>query len=154
MAEERKKIWIDVFQTGMLRRTFFYWLFYTLSLWNLLFIWWLLREGPGDPIQQYVDFFLHSYPALVVCAAVFPVLAFDAITFSHKLVGPLHRFRKTIQALADGEAVRPIKLREGDFLVDMRDDFNRMLETLQRHGVPVLKPAGADEEEPQQRQPA
>ena len=153
MPEERKKVWIDIFQTSLLRRTFLYWFIYTLSMWNLLFVWWLLREGPGDPLQQYLDFCKDYYPALIVFAAVFPALALDVVKFSHRLVGPLFRFRKTITALADGEAVRPIRLREGDFLNDMRDEFNRMLETLQRQGVPVLKPADPDDER-DQRQPA
>jgi hypothetical protein len=68
-------------------------------------------------------------------------MAWDSIRFSHRLVGPLVRFRQTIQAIAAGEAVRPIRLRDGDYLEDMRDDFNNMLERLQKDGVEVLKPA-------------
>ncbi len=152
MREDRKKVWIDGFQTKLLWRTFLYWLIYTVSLWNLLFVWRLLEEGPGNPLEQYFNFFLDFYPALVVFVLVFPVLAYDAIKFSHRLVGPLYRFRRTMQAVADGEPVRLIKLRDGDFLTEMRDDFNRMLETLQRQGVPALKPADADGD--QERQPA
>jgi nitrogen fixation/metabolism regulation signal transduction histidine kinase len=67
-------------------------------------------------------------------------MAWDTIRFSHRLVGPLVRFRRTLQDMANGEAVRPNKLREGDYLEELRDDFNKMLEHLQKQGVPVIKP--------------
>jgi nitrogen fixation/metabolism regulation signal transduction histidine kinase len=78
-------------------------------------------------------------------------MAWDTICFSHRLVGPLVRFRKTMQAIANGEAVRPIKLREGDYLEDLRDDFNKMLEYLQKEGVPIMRPADPASEDSQQR---
>jgi hypothetical protein len=153
MREERKKVWIDAIQTKLFVRIGMYWLIYTVALWNLLFIWRLLSEGPGDPLEQYGRFFLDYWPALVCFVVVVPALAWDAVRFTHRLVGPIYRFRKTIQALSNGEAVQPLKLRDDDFLKDMRDDFNRMLDTLQRQGAPVLKPANPDaaDERTQQR---
>ncbi len=50
------------------------------------------------------------------------------------------RFRRAMEDITKGQPVRPIKLREGDFLNELRDDFNKMLETLQKHGVPVMLP--------------
>jgi nitrogen fixation/metabolism regulation signal transduction histidine kinase len=79
-------------------------------------------------------------PVFICLLVLVPVMAWDAIHFSHRLVGPLVRFRRTIQAIGAGEAVRPIKLREGDYLTELRDDFNQMLDHLQKQGVPVLKP--------------
>jgi methyl-accepting chemotaxis protein len=153
MREERKKVWVDDFQTKLLWRTFSYWLVYTLALWNLLFGWWLLHQEAGNPLEQYLEFSWEFYPALIAFLVVFPVLAYDALKFSHRLVGPLYRFRKTMQAIAAGEPVRLIKLREDDFLTEMRDDFNQMLEALQRKGIPAIKPADPEDKN-QQRQPA
>ena len=45
-----------------------------------------------------------------------------------------------MSGITRGEAVSPIKLRDGDYLTELRDDFNAMLDSLQRRGVPVLKP--------------
>ena len=78
-------------------------------------------------------------------------MAWDAIRFSHRLVGPLVRFRRTMQEVTRGEPVRPIKLREGDHLLDLRDDFNEMLDSLQRRGLPVLKPNDPATDEKAQR---
>lgn len=152
MGEGRKKVWVDVFQTRLFVRIGVYLLIYLVCLGNLLFIWQLLQDGPGDPVQQYFGMLVEYSPALVCLVVLMPVMAYDAIRFSHRLVGPLVRFRRTMQAIANGEAVRPIKLREGDFLNELRDDFNLMLEALQKRGVPVLKPT--DGAEDQQRQTA
>jgi hypothetical protein len=151
MSDDRKKVWIDAVQTRLFVRMGIYWLVYQVSLWNLVFIWRLLQEGPGNPIHQYGHFLADFAPALVAGLLVLPFLVWDAVKYTHRVVGPIYRFRKTLQAVAAGEPVRPVKLREDDFLTEMRDDINHMLESLQRQGVPVLKPAAAEE---QQRQTA
>jgi hypothetical protein len=151
MSEGRTKVWIDRIQTRLFFRMGVYWLIYQVSLWNLVFVWRLLQEGPGNLLEQYGRFCLDYAPVLVGCLVLLPVLAWDVVKFAHRMVGPLHRFRTTIQALAAGEPVRPVRLRDGDFLTDMRDDFNQMLETLQRQGAPVLKPADPGEEDAQRR---
>jgi methyl-accepting chemotaxis protein len=153
MREERKKVWVDEFQTKLLWRTFSYWALYTLALWNLLFVWWLVQQDAGNPLDQFLEFSGQFYPALIAFAVAFPVLAYDAIKFSHRLVGPLYRFRKAMQSVAAGEPIRLIKLREGDFLTELRDDFNQMLEALQKKGIQAIKPADPLEDS-QQRQPA
>jgi methyl-accepting chemotaxis protein len=144
MSEERKKVWIHVIQTRLLVRLGMYWVISQVCLWNLVFIWRLLQEGTGEPLEQYGRFLQDFLPAIIGSVLVFPVLAIDAVKFAHRVVGPIYRFRKTMQALAAGETVRPIRLRRDDFLTEMRDDFNQMLDTLQRQGVPVLKPAQSE----------
>ena len=105
----------------------------------------------GADSHLFSNALLRSILALVILV---PPLAYDAVQFAHGLVGPLYRFRKTMQAIGNGEAVRPIKLREGDYLTDMRDDFNKMLEELQKHGVPVIKPADPGSEVSTQKKTA
>lgn len=140
MSEERKKLWIDPFQTQLTNRVAAYLAVFFVVFVNLLFVWRLIAEGPVDPWRQFVDTLYSNLPVFIVLLALVPVMAWDTIRMSHRLVGPLVRFRKSMQAIADGEAVRPIKLREDDYLTDMRDEFNRMLESLQKRGVPVLVP--------------
>jgi hypothetical protein len=149
MRQERTKVWIDNFQTKLFIRMGWYWLIYQVSLWNLVFVWRLLQEGPGNLLEQYGRFCLDYAPALLGCVALAPILAWDAVKFAHRVVGPIYRFRKTMRAVAAGEAVRPIKLRQGDFLVEMQDDFNAMLDALQRQGVPVLAPADTGSKKPE-----
>lgn len=147
MREERKKIWVDTFQTQLTLRIGGYLVLFFVVFFNLLYAWRMLWEGPVDPWGQFLETLQTNAPALVLLLVLVPVMAWDSVRFTHRLVGPMVRFRKTMQAIADGEPVRPIKLREGDYLTDLRDDFNRMLEELQRRGVPVIKPVdpAADE---------
>jgi len=140
MREDRKKVWIHEFQTRLLIRFGLYWLIFVVTFMNLLFAWRLLSEGPGNALEQYVQFLTDYAPVLACLAMMLLLMAWDAVKFSHRLLGPVYRIRKTVQSIADGEPVRPVKLRQRDYLTEFRDDFNRMLETLQKQGVPVLKP--------------
>ncbi len=150
--EDRKKIWIDQFQSHLTFRIAAYLVLFLLVFTNLLFAWRLWREGLQNPVEQYVQMLADYLPVIICLVVLMPVMAWDAIRFSHRLVGPLVRFRRTMQEVTRGEAVRPIKLRQGDYLLDLRDDFNVMLESLQRRGLPVLKPTDpAAEEGPAER---
>ena len=140
MSEVRKKVWIDSFQTKLSLRIGGYLVVFLIVFCNLLFIWKMIDEGPLDPVQQFLDTMRSNMPVIVCLIVLVPVMAWDMIRFSHRLVGPLVRFRKTMRAIADGEAVRPIQLRDGDYLTELRDDFNQMLEELQKRGVEVIKP--------------
>jgi methyl-accepting chemotaxis protein len=146
MSEERQKVWVDPFQTRLSMRIGGYLVGFFVVVLNFLFAWKMIAEGPFDPAQQFVDTLRDNLPVIICLLVLVPVMAWDTIRFSHRLVGPLARFRKTMQAIAEGEAVRPLKLREGDYLTEVRDDFNRMLEELQKRGVPVIKPADPAQE--------
>ena len=147
MPEERKKVWVDPFQTKLTVRIAAYLGLFFLVFGNLLFAWKMWTEGPSDPAGQFVETVNANLPVFVCLLILVPVMAWDTIRFSHKMVGPLVRFRKTCQAIANGEPVRPIKLRDGDYLTELRDDFNKMLEELQKRGVPVIKPADPAKEQ-------
>lgn len=148
MNEERKKVWIDPFQTKLTLRIAGYLVVFFVVFANFLYAWKLWHEGPYAPLQQLGETLQANLPVFVLLLLLVPVMAWDTIRFSHRLVGPMVRFRKTMQAVAEGETVRPIKLREGDYLIEMRDDFNKMLEALQKQGVPVLMPTDPSTEQP------
>ena len=154
MSEERKKVWVDPFQTKLTLRIAGYLVVFFFVFSNLLFAWKMWDEGPVDPWGQFVDTLRSNVPVFVVLMVLVPVMAWDTIKFSHRLVGPLVRFRKTMQAISDGETVRPLKLREGDYLTELRDDFNKMLEELQKRGIPVIKPADPASQDDAQKKTA
>ena len=141
MAEQRKRIWIDSFQTGLVVRIALYCLLYQVTSWALCAMW------------QYVDVALAGLKAngtpsghvlirsLLALLILMPPLTLDAIRFAHRFVGPLYRIRKTMQAIAAGEPIRLVQLRKGDMLIDFKDDFNRMLEHLEQQGFVLLKAA-------------
>jgi hypothetical protein len=152
MSEERKHVWVDLFQTRLVTRIGAYLVVFFIVFLNLLFAWKMIEEGPVDPARQFYEMVRNYFPVMICLVVLIPVMAWDTIRFSHRLVGPLVRFRKTMRAIADGEAVRPIKLREGDYLTELRDDFNKMLQELQRRGIEVIMPADpADEQDAKKR---
>jgi len=138
--EQRTRIWVHSFQTRLALRICGYLGIFLVVLLNFLFAWRLWQEGPGNPVEQFGRMLRDYLPFWVCLAALVPVIAWDAIRFTHRLVGPVVRFRQTVRDVAAGEPVRPIKLRENDYLTEFRDDFNAMLDALQRRGAAVLKP--------------
>jgi sensor histidine kinase YesM len=154
MSEERKKVWVDSFQTKLTLRIAGYLVVFFIVFSNFLFAWKLWDEGPINPWQQFLETLRSNAPVFVLLLILVPVMAWDTIRFSHKLVGPLVRFRRTMQAIAEGQSVRPIKLRDGDYPTELRDDFNKMLEELQKRGLPVIKPADPATDEDAQKRPA
>jgi len=138
--EQRTQVWVDHFQTKLTLRIGAYLVVFLAVLFNSLFAWRLWVEGSSHPGEQAMRLLLDYMPVWICLLILVPVMAWDAVRFSHRLVGPLVRFRRTMQDVARGEPVRLIKLREGDYLTDLRDDVNEMLEALQRRGLPVLKP--------------
>ena len=154
MSEDRKRVWVDAFQTKLTYRIAGYLAVFFIVFSNLLFAWKLLEEGPIDPWGQLVATLRSNMPVFVLLLFLVPVMAWDTVRFSHRLVGPLVRFRKTMQDIAECEAVHPIKLRDADYLTDLRDDFNKMLEELQKRGIPVIKPTDPAEEGAAQKKTA
>jgi len=47
--------------------------------------------------------------------------------FTHKLAGPLYRFKSEFERLAEGKSIRPIVLRAGDDFQDCAAAMNRAL---------------------------
>ena len=82
--------------------------------------------------------FLHSrfWPAAVLALLM---VALDSIRTSHRIAGPVYRFRTVLAALRRGEPAKEIRLRESDMLQGLADDLNALLQ--QREGA--SEPASA-----------
>jgi hypothetical protein len=137
----RTRIWVDPFQTQLFYRVTLYWSVFTFTVFNLLFAWRLLVEGPGDLWQQFVATVYDNIPLLVSFIILAPWIGLDAVRFANRLVGPLYRFRKTMQSVTANELVQPIRLRKDDFLMGMQEDLNLMLEALERRNAVQLERA-------------
>lgn len=137
--DQRQKVWVHDFQTRLTLRIFAYLGLFLAVLFNFLLGWRLMVEGVGDLGEQIVRMLRDYLPVGVCLLLLVPVMAWDAIRFTHRLVGPLVRFRRAMRAVAEGEPLRLIQLREGDQLNDLRDDFNLMLEALEQRGAVTLQ---------------
>ncbi len=99
-------------------------------------------ERPGylsDEVLRSVTTFLylhaHFWPA-----ALFALVAIclHSISTSHKIAGPLYRFKKVFNSIAQGEIPGKIRLRKNDHLQNEAEHINRMLSAL-RDNIGALK---------------
>lgn len=67
-------------------------------------------------------------PLIFSSAALFPLIAYGSIRFSHRFVGPVGRFRAVIQEINRGESPTPVRLRANDFLGEFGDDLNVLIQ--------------------------
>lgn len=142
--EKRRRIWVDKFQTRLLLRMVAYCVLYQLSVAVIVIGWTVFCQFSANGIRplRWSDF----VPSVIGVLCILPMLAYDVIRFSHRLVGPLVRFRRAMREIAAGDPVSLIKLRDGDMLLELRDEFNQMIQALQARGaLPVKEEAGKRE---------
>ena len=146
MKDRRNRTLVHRFQYKLLGRLLVYGVIYQASLWNFLFFWRLIQEGKGNLAEQYSRFFHDYYPMVFCFLLLVPLFVWDVIRFTHRVVGPIVRFRKLMRDITNGQPVRLVQLRAGDQLMEMQDDFNAMLLVLNEQGaVALIDPAGSDE---------
>jgi hypothetical protein len=140
MSKTRKRIFVNpAIQGGMLKRLACYWFVYHGVLWIALFFYRyaqyrgaLLAGAAPQTFSELFGQFTQEHFSLWVCAvAILPIIVWDALLFSHRVVGPLVRFQRVLENLTAGERVAEVRLRHGDLLNDLQDTFNRYLTTLQ-----------------------
>src|SRR5262245_38201462 len=147
MQNKRRKIWIDRFQTLLSLRIALYFVLYQVMVWVVVF---MARDltvafsvvvGPAAAPATYF--------VLIGCVVIVGLLfIYDAIVLSHRVVGPLVRIRKTLKAVAASEEVELISLRKGDFLQELKDELNAMLQALEQRGAVVLKAKKSRQHQP------
>ncbi len=132
----RRQVFVNrLVQGRILMRIAGYWLFYNLVLWHTLF---LFRWGQyrlevlngGTPLtfgELYGSFSMQYYPIVLTALATAPLLMWDILNLTHRVAGPLVRFKNTLQQLKAGQHVERVTLREGDLLTEFRDEFNEFL---------------------------
>ena len=141
MHEKRRKIWIDSFQTKLSLWITVYFLLYQVIVWLVFGIGRVISDTFFDVLpNSYVLFFSIATFTLGGVALLF---IRDAIKYTHRIVGPIVRFRKAVQAITNGEDVEAIRLRDGDYLLELRDEFNQMLVVLEQKGAIRMKAKAA-----------
>ncbi|OHB85976.1 MAG: hypothetical protein A2V98_09380 [Planctomycetes bacterium RBG_16_64_12] len=139
MNNRRRKRYIDsAVQGALVRRIILHWLLFLAAALVVLPFWQVLSSGNlFSPFSRLMaDGWAATAPVFVILIAMIPIFVWDTVTLSNRFVGPMYRFHKTIERLAAGEEVEPIRLRKGDFWKDVADDFNAVLERIARERQP------------------
>jgi hypothetical protein len=82
----------------------------------------LVGELSGQPAGMNV-----AGPLILGTVLLLPVLIYDTLVLSNKLVGPLNRMRGLMRQVAQGKPVSPIHFRQGDFWQECAEEFNAVL---------------------------
>ena len=80
--------------------------------------------------------FLHArlWPALFI---VLVLLAFHSVIISHRIAGPLYRFRSVLKAMAEGDLSVWVRLRPTDYLTEEADLLNETIAALRNRIVGI-----------------
>jgi hypothetical protein len=138
MRNLRKKVWIHRFQTHLVLRIAFYFICYQVAVWCLVFIEQALSVPLGQMIGPFGLNTCFLFMTLIVVGLGI-LFTYDALIFAHSIVGPLYRLRQAIKALAEGQELRPIAFRKGDFLQELAGEFNDMVKALEQRGAVRMK---------------
>ncbi len=68
---------------------------------------------------------------VVKIALYLVIILLISLYVSHRFAGPIHRFEKSAQVAASGDLTHRVSLRTGDELLELQEEFNGMLASLQ-----------------------
>jgi len=81
----------------------------------------------GEVAGQFLALHARVWPAMFV---VFVLLALHSVLVSHRIAGPLYRFRSIFKAIAEGDLSIRANLRKTDYLGKESDSLNEMIVSL------------------------
>lgn len=83
-------------------------------------------------VMTTADFLLPVMVQTVLIVAFLVSLVSIGVTLlvSHKIAGPLFRFKQTLRELGRGNFSNQVRLRKGDQLAEIADDFNQMISVI------------------------
>lgn len=138
MKQKRGRLFVDpAFQGRLIGRLAAYWLIYHAILWHLMFLYSLFCNvtGPvtsratGSLAEQYRDFAVEHFGIVVCVVVTLPIIARDLLRFSHRVAGPLIRFRNVMNQMVLGRRVEQVTMRRQDLPADFLSTFNSLVTT-------------------------
>src|ERR1700722_10630858 len=99
MKVKRKRIWIDNFQTYLSLRLALYFAVYMMTVWA----WDLIDRSTATLLEALLGPLAAYWTVLssTVVLLVGLLFIYDLVRFSHRVVGPLYRFRKCLKAIVE-----------------------------------------------------
>jgi hypothetical protein len=129
-----------IIQGSLLKQLGTYWLVSLCLIWHGLFLLQLVgftgsaaqEQASLTYWERYLQFAQAHLDFVICAAATFPLFFWNALQLTHRIAGPLERFRDTLECLQRGESVKPLTLRRDDLLVEYQRAFNRYLHSLEQ----------------------
>jgi len=70
------------------------------------------------------------YPLIIKSTIFFALLAMISALLSHRIAGPVYHIERICREVKKGDKKARVRLRNGDALSDLADEFNSMLDTI------------------------
>jgi methyl-accepting chemotaxis protein len=92
-----------------------------------------LNDKSLDPAQRTliaeITLYVHArfWPAFIAVSAI---LVCHSILISHKIAGPIYRFRLVFRQIAEGNFSDPVQIRKHDYLHEDKDLINEMISSI------------------------
>lgn len=97
-------------------------------------IWNIYKVVEEHPMMlPLLDEMFSNVPLMVFKLVIYIliVVIFSAV-ISHKIAGPIYKFEKSCDKIASGDLTHRVYLRKGDYLVELQNSFNKMIDNLHR----------------------
>ena len=159
---KRRRLWVEPpLQIRLMVRMTLYLVACSLFLFHVAFLYQVIANVPEvlarGVVAFYIEFITRQQPMLVALIAVLPILIYDMFKFSHRIAGPLYRFRMTMEGMVAGKPTKPVKFRQRDLLHDWLPAFNALIqkwnETHDVNGVQLSNKELSLERPPEQKEP-
>ncbi len=131
---KRTRLWVDPeIQSRLLMRLGVYQVVFALMLVHVGFAIEVIQhlvQGEGSTMagSQYLDYLRQQKSILVALVLLTPVLFYDLLKFSHRIVGPLVRCRRVMLEMAAGKRVEAFRPRKHDLLREFFEAFNVLIQ--------------------------
>jgi len=136
MRYRRKRYIVDKrLQFRLLIYNGIYFLVITIAVWASLILPLALDlSNPNLSVFQQGDaatkiLYLHSRLGPILCI-LFLILGLHSVLISHKIAGPLYRFKATFNQIAEGDLSKVVPIRKGDLLADEQSKIEEMIGAL------------------------
>jgi hypothetical protein len=136
VCRPRRKSFVDArIQGRIIGRIAAYWALYHLVLWLAMFVYRFAQHRAAVaagaellPFRElYSRFLSDNYPLLFCAGLILPLFLIDFVRLTHRIAGPLARFRIALVQLMQGHQVENVELRKGDLLPEFQETFNEFL---------------------------
>jgi hypothetical protein len=142
---KRRQYFVDPkVQGALLLRLLGYWTLTIVTVTAMLFCWRILTTPVNGFYSEMSSVWVHYGAVLVASLLLLPLIMLDCIRTSNRFAGPLYRMRRCMRDLAIGLPVPPIHFREGDFWMEVADEFNAVSAKLQRLEMELAEARGQD----------
>ena len=142
---KRRQYFVDPkVQGALVLRLLGYWTVTIVTV-TAMVLCWRIATTPSNAFYSEVgDMWFHYGAALVASLLLLPLIVLDCVRMSNRFAGPLYRMRRCLRDLSAGLPVPPIHFREGDFWMEVADEFNAVSAKLQRLEMELAEARGQD----------